>query len=231
MTRPRVARLRLTHASWTVLTDAGRASVGTRSHVESGDTRLLRRQRRHRFARHRGIVGLRRHRADLHHGRRRHQHVGHPRRIPVRVAQAHRRLHRPRAREVHRAGRRAAPKGRMDCAEQSRCGCDLRRRRRPRQRPDVAAVPRHQGRTDLPAALRRRRARCHPARTQREDVHHVGRALRRAVHADRADRARSRRRGLHRAVRVRAQPQGVGAGHLQQRPHRLSAAGGLAPVS
>ena len=43
-------------------------------------------------------------RADLHDRRRGHEHVGRARRVPVRVAQDDRRLHRPHARGVHGTG-------------------------------------------------------------------------------------------------------------------------------
>ena len=76
----------------------------------------------------------------------------------------------------------------------------LRGRGDPRQRAHVAAVPRASRAArpcQLPSAVVA--PDVDSARAQREDVHHVGRALRRAVHAHRADRARSRRRRLRRA--------------------------------
>ena len=131
----------------------------------------------------------------------------------------------PHAREFVGRGRRPAPQAGIDHPHEPR------RRRRPTSTPPlhgdgltslqfraVTGGPTEQ----VPSAVvARRRA---PARARREDVHHVGRAVRRAVHAHRADRSRSRRRGLRRPVRLLAQPRGLGARRLQQRAHRRAPA-------
>ena len=74
-------------------------------------------------------------------------------------------------------------------------------------------------------------ARRDSARTHRRQVHHVGREVRRALHAHGGGRRGSRRRGLCRAVRLLAQSEGVGEGRLPQRAHRGSAEGRLDAVS
>ena len=58
--------------------------------------------------------------ADLHHRRFGHQHLGQPRRVPVRVAQTDWRLHRPDARRTARDGRRPASEIRLDHPQDTR---------------------------------------------------------------------------------------------------------------
>ena len=102
----------------------------------------------------RRVGDLQRRVAGIHARRGRREHVGAARRIPVRLEAHDGRLHPAGARRVSRQGRRSAPQGRLDGAAEPRRRRALRGRRGARRRPDVAAVPPHQGRDH------RRRRRC-----------------------------------------------------------------------
>jgi hypothetical protein len=69
------------------------------------------------------------------------QHVGPARRVPVRLEAPDGRLHPAGARRAPRQGRRSASQGRLDDPAEPGRRRAVRRRRDPRRRPDVAAVP------------------------------------------------------------------------------------------
>ena len=74
------------------------------------------------------------------------EHVGAARRVPVRLEAHDGRLHPAGPRRVPRQGRRAASQGRLDDPAEPGRRRALRRRRGPRRRADVAAVPPDEGR-------------------------------------------------------------------------------------
>ena len=108
------------------------------------------------------------------------------RRVPVRVAQADRRLHRPDARRISSA--RASIRTARSAGSSARASTPTRPTSTPRVHGDGLTSLQFRkaagGVTEQMQSTVDRRRR-HSARAQGRTLHHVGRALRRAVHAHR----------------------------------------------
>ena len=96
--------------------------------------------------RHPGSVELRSIRRSHHRHGQRGQHVGRPRRLPLRMEAGRRRPRARRRHRVRRPGQGAASQGVPGDPPGPRRRLRLRRCRDPRRRPDLAPVPRLQGR-------------------------------------------------------------------------------------
>ena len=155
-----------------------RSSRVSRPRRPPGKPSGISRERRRRLSGDRRIDHLRCGRADLHDGGVRHEHVGHARRVPVRVAQDDRRLHRPRP-----TSRSSAPASIRTARSAGSSASTLEAdspyvdAARPRRRPHLAAVP-QDGRRDHRADRvdGRRPPTSSSSSAEGAHLHHVGRA-------------------------------------------------------
>ena len=147
-----------------------------------------------------GGVRCRQRRVPRH--RRRRQHLGHGRRLPVRLEEdvGRRGIHCRRT--FHRRRRRGASQGCPHDSPEPRCRFRVRRRGAARGWPDFAAVPARRGRRDsgdqTGGQERPQRAGTNSHRAARKQLHHAGREARRTTHHYRTrhrDAAGSRLRG------------------------------------
>ena len=166
----------------------------------------VRRPRRRGLAPPRGIRHLERRLPGIRAHRRRREHVGAARRVPLRLAPDEGRLHPPGPRGARGQGRRSAPQARVDRAVDARRRLPLRGRGDPRRRPHLAPAPTDQGGGHGGGRVRDHRGRRGSARTKGRHLHALRRALRRSLHDEPGDRSRTGGRGLRRPLPLLAQP-------------------------